>query len=171
MFMIFPQTVRIRRMPKTTQLVRKRHLGILCILFYLSMVGCASVSAEYRSTFTPEPGTTSVAEKGGALLIREQGEVLTNRKWVGTTASPTGWEAIDSDYGDDYRREEIIYIGINHSLVRLVYRVFKGGSEDPVEMEQLLFDIAQSNIIQVKDVRLKILKADYNAIHYLVLEQ
>jgi hypothetical protein len=47
--------------------------------------------------------------------------------------------------------------------------VFRAGIAIPEQQESLTFDLSESDTILVKDFRLKVLKADENAISYIVI--
>ncbi len=140
-------------------------IGALATLFS----GCASTALETKTYRSHEIGKQATAEVGTPMLIREDGNIEKKRRWVGVLNSPDGWETIGTKYSDDYKRTELIYQGSSGSTIKLTSRVFRAGTAIPEQQESLTFDLSESDTILVKDFRLKVLKADEDAISYIVI--
>ena len=156
---------RCRRMVPTNKWLGLVMAGSLAAL----IVGCASTARETRSYRSYETGKQSKAGVGAPMLIRESGTIEKKRRWVGILRSPDGWETIGTKYADDFSRKEVVYQGRSGTLIKVIYRVFHAGSAVPVHQENLTFDLSESNLIVVKDFRLKVLKTGEDSILYVVI--
>jgi len=65
---------------------------------------------------------------------------------------------------------ELVYDGRDSSAVRIIYREHAGASTEPAHEETVIIDLSGGSEISVKGVRLEILAADADSLHYRVLE-
>ncbi len=145
-------------------------LGLILVGTFAALLsGCASTVLETKSYRSHEPGKQATAKAGTPMLIREEGTIEKERRWVGVLNSPDGWETIGTKYSDDYNRKELIYQGNSGSIIHVTYREFGAGIAMPKQQESLTFDLSESSTIIVKDFRLKVLQADEDAISYIVI--
>jgi len=66
--------------------------------------------------------------------------------------------------------QEIIYNGIENSIIHLLYREFNGKFIRDAFTQELIFDLSKGNIIQIKEFKLNILSADNEKITYKILD-
>jgi hypothetical protein len=145
-------------------------LGLVLVGTLATLISsCASTALEIKSYRSQEIGKQATAKVGTPMLIREDGTIEKKRRWVGILNSPDGWETIGTKYADDYKRKELVYQGSLGSIIKVSYRMFRAGTAIPEQQESLTFDLSESYTILVKDFRLKVLKADEDAISFIVI--
>lgn len=140
------------------------------LILALAVAGCTSAITETGMRQSVSPGHPQAAGIGKPLLVRETGSAVTQRRWSGILNTPGGWETTGSRYAGDYTREELVYLGRTGTVIGIEYRLFRPGSALPVEQETLHLDLAGSNTLAVKDLRLQILAADGETIRYVVID-
>jgi len=113
-------------------------------------------------------GVSVTTEKGNPMVVQESGTIEKKRRWVGLLRSPNGWETMETNYGDDFTREELIYEGHPGSAIKISHRIFHAGSVIPAKNETLTFDISTSDTVCIEKTCLKILDADDAHIVFIV---
>lgn len=67
-------------------------------------------------------------------------------------------------------KAELIYNGISKNIIKISYREFVRDMARPAFYQELNYDLDQSDLIQFRTFRIKVLKADNSTIRFVVLD-
>jgi hypothetical protein len=111
-----------------------------------------------------------ISNVGNVMISRKTHTEMEVERWHGIQNG--GWHK-EKDTGINPFREELIYLGISGSTVRIGYREYSGKYEAelirPAFSQELTYDLASSSTIVFKNFKMEILSANNQVIEFVVL--
>jgi hypothetical protein len=111
-----------------------------------ALAGCATQVVDQSTYKGYTVGQTLKAPVGGAFLVSQLGTTSKVRRWVGILNSSDGWQE-QTQYSQGYLRKELIYGGVNGSVIEIAYREFRGNLAAPAFFQNVKYDLAASRTI------------------------
>jgi hypothetical protein len=72
-------------------------------------------------------------------------------------------------YSGDSHKSELVYSGKSGHAIKFLYREYVGDVEKPYSSQDLTYDLSESNVVRVKNFRIKIQSATNENIEYVIL--
>lgn len=119
---------------------------ILALAAAIALAGCATQLIDSSTYKGYTVGQTLKAPVGGAFLVSQLGTVSRVKRWVGIIHSPDGWQE-QSQYSQGYLRKELIYGGVNGTVIEIAYREYRGNLAAPAFFQNVKYDLAVSRTI------------------------
>ncbi len=112
------------------------------------------------------------AEDVGGFLVQESDntiEIFDGLRSFPLNQTPD-WVATEYPYVESHSaRRQLVYNGSSGTIVRLLYREFAEGGQQPASTRELSFDLADDNVIDYEGAGIEVLKAGDVDITYRVL--
>jgi hypothetical protein len=108
-----------------------------------------------------------------SLSIRPDGNLrgAVSMRWlyiVEFNDAPQNLFGMETAYGKNSYREELIYNGKSKDTIRLSYREYKNDMARPAFYQDLTYDLSESREIAFRDLRIEVLEATNSAIKFIV---
>jgi hypothetical protein len=79
-------------------------------------------------------------------------------------------QVLDDDPQLNHFRAELIYTGISKNTIRIAYREYVKDMARPAFFQDLSYDLDESDTLQFKSIRIKILQANNSLIKFIVID-
>lgn len=134
---------------------------VLALAGALALSGCATQVLEQQTYKGYTVGQSLRAPVGGAFLVSQTGTTSKVKRWVGLLNSSDGWQE-QTVYSEGYLRKELVYGGINGTVIEIAYREFRGNLAAPAFFQNVKYDLAASRTITFQNFTISVRSATNN---------
>lgn len=138
----------------------------VCISLFIS---CAYITTKQETRL--KSYTLNVEEQtstGVPMITSESARYTQVPQPTGLSEEQGSWQTLDYPSKDSFR-EELVYKGRSDNTLHILYKKYGKASSAPDYSEDLTYDIGNSDIVEIRHYRIRVLNATGEYIRFLVL--
>ena len=138
----------------------------VCISLFIS---CAYFTTKQESRFKSYTLNVIEQKSTGDTMITSESAVYTRiSQPTGLSEEQESWQTLDYPSKDSFK-EELVYQGRSDNTLHILYKKYGKASSSPDFSEELTYDIGNSDIVQMRNYRIRVLNATAEYIRFQVL--